>query len=350
MKTYFDQNRLLKETDRRFHATDIELAGGFVQVVPAVVARLAPQVTIGAWSFTETTLLQAEQIQTDRGNDREVHRLREQRWWTRQWRRPKGLYRVRQLDRAENVLAERLLGPHGIPPECFPRAEGALADDNDAQIIAQVIAVGGTLLISSNLVMVRERMLQKWFDRHHNEWLGVQARTLVQRVDPWLCRWWRHEQGPAVYTRSALAAFWPEATDASPGLVRAHTEEGLAAMARGHFPEFAPQVLDYIRRTHDLESHIESVRRTLPLRTRQAEAERRSILLSRPEIEHDADLYGTTANSLIGGWRDHDAPRTEHIVVHDEETPVPCTTAEAGVPTVAGSKPDLDQNIGAYHW
>ena len=42
MRTYFDQNRLLKETDRRFHATDIELAGGFIQIVPAVVARLAP--------------------------------------------------------------------------------------------------------------------------------------------------------------------------------------------------------------------------------------------------------------------------------------------------------------------
>ncbi len=303
MRTYFDQNRLLKETDRRFHAADIELAGGFMQIVPAVVARLAPQVTVGAWSFAETTLLQAERIQAELGNVREAHRLREQRWWVRQWRQPSGLYRVRQLDRAENALAERLLGPHGIPPECFPRAEGALVDDNDAQIIAQVIAVGGTLLISSNLVMIRERMLQAWFDRHHNEWPGVQARTLVQQADPWLCRWWRHERGPAVYTRSALAAFWPEATDASPELVRIHAEEGLAAMARGHFPTFAPQVLDHIRRARDLENHIETVRRNLPQRTRRAEAERRSMLLARPGIEREAT-----------------------------------------------SSPDPDQDIGAYHW
>lgn len=303
MRTYFDQNRLLKETDRRFHATDIELAGGFIQIVPAVVARLAPQVTIGAWSFTETTLLQMEQIQADLGNDREVHRVREQRWWTHQWRLSNGLYRVRQLSRTENALAERLLGPHGIPPECFPRAEGALADDNDAQIIAQVIAVGGTLLISSNLVMVRDRILQAWFDRHHNEWPGVQARKLVQRVDPWFCRWWRHERGPAVYTRSALAAFWPEATNASAELVRAHAEEGLAALARGHFPTFAPQVLEHIRSAPDLENHIETVRRNLPLRTRRAEAERRSMLLAEPGIEHEA-----------------------------------------------GSRTDLDQDIGAYHW
>ena len=51
--TYFDQNRLMDETDRRFHATDLERVGGYVQVVPAVVERLAPLVTVGAWSFSE---------------------------------------------------------------------------------------------------------------------------------------------------------------------------------------------------------------------------------------------------------------------------------------------------------
>ena len=62
MRTCFDQNRLVSQTDRRFHATDIELAGGYVQIVPAVAARMTPQVRVGAWSFTETTLHQAEQI------------------------------------------------------------------------------------------------------------------------------------------------------------------------------------------------------------------------------------------------------------------------------------------------
>ena len=62
MRTDFDQNRLVSRTDRKFHATDIELAGGFVQIVPAVAARMAPQVRVGAWSFSETTLHQAELI------------------------------------------------------------------------------------------------------------------------------------------------------------------------------------------------------------------------------------------------------------------------------------------------
>lgn len=40
----------MDETDRRYHATDLERVGGYVQVVPAVVERLAPLVTVGAWS------------------------------------------------------------------------------------------------------------------------------------------------------------------------------------------------------------------------------------------------------------------------------------------------------------
>ena len=74
-------------------------------------------------------------------------------------------------------------------------------------------------------------------------------------------------------------------------------------MARGHFPTFAPQVLYHIRRASDLDRRIETVRRNLPQRTRRTEAERRSMLLARPGIEHE-------------------------------------TT----------SSPVLDQNIGAYHW
>ena len=290
MKTYFDQNRLIHETDRRFHAADIELAGGFVQVVPAVADRLAPRVTLGAWSFSENVLLQTEQLEAERANHLAARRLREQRWWNQQWRRRDGLYRVRQLNAEEQALAQRLLGPDGMPVECFPRAQNPLAEDNDAQIIAQVIAVGGTLLLSSNFHMIDDAKLQQWFDHHHNEWPDVEAHKLVQRVDAWYSRWWRHERGPTVYTRAALAAFWPDSPDASPHLVRAHVEEGLSAMARGHFPTFAPRVLDHLEHASDIDHEIETVRAHLPARTRHAERERTTLLGDPPvlDLEHGA--------------------------------------------------------------
>ena len=132
-------------------------------------------------------------------------------------------------------------------------------------------------------------MLQEWLDRHHNEWPGVQARQLVQRVDDLFCRWWQHRRGPGVLTRTALAAFWPEDVGASPELVRKHAEEGLESMARGHFPQFAPQVREHLQRARDITDQIETVRRNLPHRTRQAEAERWAMIEAHPSsVEHEA--------------------------------------------------------------
>ena len=85
--TYFDQNRLIDETDRRFHATDLERVGGYVQVVPAVVERLAPLVTVGAWSFSERVLQDAEAIAEALGNHDEIRNLARRRQKGRRRRR-----------------------------------------------------------------------------------------------------------------------------------------------------------------------------------------------------------------------------------------------------------------------
>ena len=60
IRTYFDQNCLQEEVDRRLHAADMELAGGRIQVVPAIIERLVPAVHVGAWGWSETQLKQTE--------------------------------------------------------------------------------------------------------------------------------------------------------------------------------------------------------------------------------------------------------------------------------------------------
>ena len=39
MRAYYDENRVAMRTDRRFHAADVELAGGYLQVAPAVAEK-----------------------------------------------------------------------------------------------------------------------------------------------------------------------------------------------------------------------------------------------------------------------------------------------------------------------
>ena len=68
MRTYFDQNRLGPETDRRFHACDLERVGGYVQVVPAVVEQMAPLVDVGAWGRNEARLLE-QAAEAERAGD-----------------------------------------------------------------------------------------------------------------------------------------------------------------------------------------------------------------------------------------------------------------------------------------
>ena len=94
MRTYLDQNRLVKQADRRFHAADLERAGGVVQVVPAVVERLAPQVAVGAWSWSDRQIERREALANPADDP---GALRAQGWWCRQWRLPSGLCRVRLL-------------------------------------------------------------------------------------------------------------------------------------------------------------------------------------------------------------------------------------------------------------
>ena len=305
--TYYDQNRLSQEPDRRFHAADMERAGGYVQTVPAVVQRLAPQVTVGAWGLSRKTLEMQEDIAEAQGDDKRMLGLRSQKWWVQQWRKRQGLYRVRTLDTAQEAMVERLLAPDGLPAECFPRADDRLAEDNDARIIAEVIALGGTLVLTSNMVMVRDDVLEEWFELHHNQWPQVRVRKLVRRVDELYCEWWRHPLGPSILTRTALAAFWPDDERAPPELVRRHVDKGLQAMARGHFRQFAPLVLEEIHRRYDnrnLEQDIEHVRETLPGRMRQAERERR-ILLEEGEVQIEQDTSsGLSIEKNIGRYHD----------------------------------------------
>ena len=41
MRTYIDQSRVSRDTDRKIHAADLEMNGLFVQMVPAIARKLA---------------------------------------------------------------------------------------------------------------------------------------------------------------------------------------------------------------------------------------------------------------------------------------------------------------------
>ena len=152
----------------------------------------------------------------------------------------------------------------------------------------QVIAVEGTLLLTSNMVMVRDGMLQEWFERHHNEWPGVQARQLVQRVDELFCRWWRHRRGPEVL-HEPLWRLSGRRIRAPPRSLCGNTRKAVWKQWLGATsPGSRRRCASIFSALRDVAEQIEVVRRNLPHRTRQAEAERRAVIEAHPSIGHEA--------------------------------------------------------------
>ena len=283
IRTYFDQNCLQEEVDRRLHAADMELAGGRIQVVPAIIERLAPAVHVGAWGWSETQLKQTEMmLEATAENRNKCHRirnLRQQRWWCGEWKKNNGLYWVHELNQEEQAIAEALVGPGGMPKDCFPRAEdGPLGMDNDANIVAQTIAVGGTLIITGNMVMVEDDQLHEWMRRTQNQWPVRHSQGLVQRVDKLYREWWSHPQGPTELTKSVIGAHWPADENAETDEVMAGARRGAAAMSRGHFKKFGPILEAHLQKTDVVVELVQDVRKNLPARMRKAERERRMIM------------------------------------------------------------------------
>ena len=276
LATYHDQNRVIHETDRRLHAADMELSGGYIQVVPAVAEKLAPYVRPSALAWSHGQTLQAEAMETD---EKEIRHLRRQRWWLSEWRRDGGLYRLRTLSRLEKDLANALLETDGLPPEAFPRAQGRLADDNDAQMVAQVMACGGRMVVTSNRVLIEKGVLDEWLDRKQNEWPGLTADKLLAEVDPLYTGWWRsHPEAPKLMTRIVLAAYWPENERSTRESILQSAKEGAEALQRGHLKTFGALVAERLRSTDTIMEEMGALRGRLPIEMRKAEQRRRTML------------------------------------------------------------------------
>ena len=271
MKTYFDQNRIMRGTDRRFHAADVEMQGGKIQTVPAVARHMTPLVREGAWGLNERRLMEEAQDARANGDRRRLKATNIQKWWNEQWRNENGIYRLEKLTREEMDLTEALLGPRGFDPDCFPRREGHMEDHNDAQILAEVVARGGTMLITADSEFVDEGRMERWFQRHKKA-LGLKGTRVVYNVDELFIRWSEHEGADARFARTVLGAYWPENEKAGTNAIRESVEDGIARLERGgHMPRFARYLRNTLETRRDIEDLIKQTRRTLPVKMREAE-------------------------------------------------------------------------------
>ena len=275
MRTYIDQSRSSHNSDRRLHASDLEMSGLFVQLVPAIAEKLAPRAIPPDWRSSIDLLKEIEERFRMQGDSSNQHRCQRERWWCELWAQPGGLYRVKPMTGEERAEARMLLSEreHALPRECFPDAKGPLEEHNDALIVAQVIVMGGHLILTSNMSFVETEPLEDWRRRHGNQYGTPADVPLVQQADAMYTRWLDHPIGREVLRRTTLGAFWPENDEASEHEVVQAAIGGVEALQRGgHITVFAERMHEALE--HEPEKTSEAVRRTrenLPLRTRAAE-------------------------------------------------------------------------------
>ena len=206
MRTYIDQSRISRNSDRRLHAADLEMSGRYVQLVPAIAQKLAPRAVTTDWLREVERLRGIEEEFSVLGKTRDQHRCQRERWWCELWAQHDGLYRVRTM--TEEQIEEALLllddQARGLPSECFPDARGQLEEHNDAQIVAQVIVMGGHLVLTSNMSFVEAEPLEDWRRRHGNHYGTPPEVPLVhQQADVMYTRWLDHPIGREVLRHGA---------------------------------------------------------------------------------------------------------------------------------------------------
>ena len=271
---YLDSNRLSRETDRRLHAADAENAGVAVQVPPRVASELARGVIVGAWHESREIADKSEAAAQRVGDASRILDARKDKWWADLWSEYDGLYRVRALDQEQKAKAGRLLEEDGMDRKAFPGwEEGSFDEHNDAVIVAEVLALGGKLFITSDTRSIDHALLNGWTERNRNRF-GLTVGLVACEVDETYYGWANAAHGEDVMMRACIAAYWPGTAQADFEEVKESTEQGISALGRGHLPKFAGRMSVALERKDNVVRQVHEVRKNLPARMLAAERKR----------------------------------------------------------------------------
>ena len=301
MRTFLDVDRLGNETDRRFHAADLERVSGVVQVVPSAAFKLAPRVSPGAWGRNEQQLAVLAEEALEAGNAIEWLQVQRERWWNAQWRKKDPLYVVCRLNREQRDIATRLVSRDGFDPACFPEADKPLHEHNDAVMLAEIAALGGTMLITSETDMVDEAALRIWIQTNRDKF-ALATDTLVYNADQLFMQWAGHPDAEVPFLRSAIGAFWPERADCGLNEARSEIAGGVNTLKNNKMPRFGRYLENRLERRGEITNIMREVQKKLPVRTRQGEHEYRKYLRLPTNKPGGPDIDRDTGKDTPSGY------------------------------------------------
>ena len=286
-----DTSELKRPTQRKLHAALWELQRQRVRATPEVARELAPEasptIELGGESFAERLL----RTERERLSTKRIGQLRQQAWWAEEWRNGGSPYEIVILSNAEEELREEILAK--IDPRCFPNTDADdIPDLHDATIVAESLAIGSKMLLTSNLRTIDRVEVNEWA-KANGDRIGFNAEDVLYPADATLVEWTRSTEGLERWIQAGMLACWPRDNEASARQVIQATRAGIEAMSRGtggKLVSAAERLLNGIEQHRDPVALVERTRATFPSAT--VESDRRHPTYPQREASMDR-----------GGWR-----------------------------------------------
>ena len=268
---FLDTNRILRPLERRLHAAWHEMRGESATTVPAAAWELARLIDCSSaermTKSRDDLALRLKMEGNTIGALVEMN-LRVQLWWADVWLSKNSPHDIRFLSPDEADKALMLM--NNIDPKCFPSADmGAFSTHRDAMIICEVLACGGKVLLTSNMELVDEVLVNRWV-RENQQAFDLVSDKVVFPVDEVLLGITRKPDGERKMLDVVLGAYWPDDANATPREVNDVFVGALTklSMPSSNIKRTARHLLNIWRTDPDPNEKIEMLRPYLPGRTR----------------------------------------------------------------------------------
>ena len=267
----YDTSELLRPMPRVLHAALMEVCGNKVRVSPKVAQELAQR---GAVQSRNAPFSVAEDLLRPGAPPEEEERraeLEQQAWWAAEWRDPKSPYEKLALSPEQRQLQRTLLAH--ITRDCFPVVTPQLLADNpDTQIICETIALGGKMLLTSNIRTIDHIEVNRWAVENAPRF-GFHPEPVIFQADAQIVRWTESRVNAERWIQAGMLVSWPGGADADPDRVLSATRDRIGKLAATDWPlpDACGRLLNELDRHPNPRRLVEQTRGRLPSATLASE-------------------------------------------------------------------------------
>ena len=143
---------------------------------------------------------------------------------------------------------------------------GTSRGHRDTRIICETLALGGTILLTSNVRSIKHREVNDWAIANGNK-LGFRAGPVVHEADAMMLRSIRKRQKLAKWLLAGLMACWPTDDNTPPERIVADAITELTYMTEGRLPAAGSRLVDGPKTHRSPAQLVEEVKKQLPSST-----------------------------------------------------------------------------------